>query len=502
MNILYDIFQRYPAIPVAASIIAGILIGEHWQHSVLWIIMAITLAIAAIILNKYGKLMSATMLVGFCCIGAFLSSRQQKEMNFALPKNEIAYEAVIISEAKEHPKTWSADIAIISGTMKSKTIKAYFSKKTETIPIPTTRFKAVSTLASPSNIGNKKFNYSLYLRRHGICATTFILPWKYQQTGYGTEGLPRITSVTARLRLIRLLVLQKIGKWNLHKDAEILVAGIALGQKNAISRDLRETYSQAGAAHILALSGLHLTIIWSLFGIVFIGRWRMMSTMLSLATIWAYTMLVGLPPSAVRAAIMLTVCSVASLTGRKGASLNSLAFAAIVIFIINPAAIHDLGVQLSFSAVAFILLFMQPFTDIIPQEWQASHRIISKLWQICVLTIVANIGTLPLVAYNFARVPLYVVFTNIIAIPLVTLLLWLFAACTLLMIIGIPETIFKVAVWLLNNIATCLNTSMELIASLPCSSIEGIDISATQTIILYIGITSLMFAAKIALKPQ
>ena len=494
MNILKDIFLRHPAIPVAVSLVVGILVGERWLYAEVWIVVAFIFAAAAIMLRQHGKIMSVAILAGFFCIGAFLASRQQEKMNTTLPKGEITYEAVVITEAREHPKTWSADITITSGIIKGRTVKAYFSKKAGKPPVPTTRFKATSTLTLPQNSGNDKFDYSLYLRRHGICATTFIAPWKYRQIGFDTYGLSKITAVTARLRLMRLVLLSKIETWGLHKDTETLVAGVALGQRNAISREMRDTYSQAGAAHVLALSGLHLGIIWALFGILCIGRWRILGIMLSLFTIWAYTMLVGLPPSAVRAAIMLTICSVASLTGRRGASLNALAFAAMIILIANPVAIHDLGVQLSFSAVAFILVFTTPFTNIISREWQTRHRIISKLWKMCVLTTVANIGTLPLVIYNFSRVPLYTIATNLVAIPLVTILLWLFVVCILLMAVGIHEMILKSTVWVLDNTATCLNKSMELIASLPYSSIDGINISAAQTIILYCFLLCISFS--------
>ena len=210
MDILKDIFLRHPAIPVAVSLVVGILVGERWLYAEVWIVVAFMLATATIMLRQHGKIMSVAILAGFCSIGAFLASIQQEKMNITLPKGEITYEAVVITEAREHPKTWSADIAIVSGIMKGRTVKAYFSKKAGKPPVPTTRFKATSALTLPQNSGNDKFDYSLYLRRHGICATTFIAPWKYKQTGFDTDGLSKTTAVTARLRLMRLALLSKI----------------------------------------------------------------------------------------------------------------------------------------------------------------------------------------------------------------------------------------------------------------------------------------------------
>ncbi|MFS6554098.1 ComEC/Rec2 family competence protein, partial [Parabacteroides distasonis] len=124
---------------------------------------------------------------------------------------------------------------------------------------------------------------------------------------------------------------------------------------------------------MLALSGLHLSIIWALLGVFCIGRWRTPFTMLMISTIWAYVLFAAMPPSAVRAAIMLTLMSVATLTGRQGASLNTLAFAAIIILLFSPSSIYDLGFQLSFTAVAFIVVFTNPVMNFLPLQWRIAH---------------------------------------------------------------------------------------------------------------------------------
>lgn len=500
MSLQHAIFQLYPTVPATLCFAAGIITGEQWTYTEWWLSAAVTAAIIAVILQRrHIRWQSATILMGFFSTGAFLSAQQQHCMSVSLPQDEITYEAVVITEAREHPQSWSADIAITSGCMQGKIIKAYFSKKRGVCPLPTECLTATSQLTLPDNNTGTSFDYALYLRRHGICATTFIAPWKYRPRGFSTESLPTATAISAKLRLLRTKAICEISGWGMPKDAESLIAGIALGHKNSISREMRDTYSQAGAAHVLALSGLHLGIIWALFGVLCVGRWRTAGTMVALLTIWAYVMFVGLPPSAVRAAIMLTVCSIATMSGRRGSSLNALAFAALIILMITPTAIHDLGFQLSFAAVAFILIFSQPLTEIVPAEWRQRHKFMDRLWQMCIISVIANLGTLPLVAHHFARIPMYVIATNLVAIPLVTIILWLFTACMLLMLLSAPAAVSGVAVTLLGATATCLNSSMDFIASLPYSSVNDVNISVFQTGVMYIGIIAVLRATVIIL---
>lgn len=373
MNIKQTIFQHYPALPVAVSIIIGIMAGGQIHCEMAWLALTLAATAVAALTGRHSACQSTAILLGFMSLGAFLAIRQEKNVAIMLPEKAITYDAVVTSEAKEHAKTWSADIMITSGIMKGKTVKAFFLKQNARPPLPTLRLRATSTMTMPQHKPGETFDYGKYLLRHGTSATTFIPPWECNRKGYGTEGLTVTAAVTAKLRLIRLMLIKKTGEWGMDADTEPLIAGVALGLKSSISPTLRDTYSQAGAAHVLALSGLHLGIIWALLGVFCIGRWRTPFTMLMIATVWAYVLFAALPPSAVRAAIMLTVMSAATLTGRHGASLNTLAFAAMVILLFSPSSIYDLGFQLSFTAVAFIVVLTNPVMNLLPQQWRITH---------------------------------------------------------------------------------------------------------------------------------
>ena len=143
-----------------------------------------------------------------------------------------------------------------------------------------------------------------------------------------------------------------------------VLAAMTLGDKSCLTKDLRNVYSQTGTSHVLALSGLHLSIVFNIllltFGLFRINRW--VSYWLTLLVLWCFVVLVGMPVSVVRAAIMLSVGSIALLLHRRAASLSALSLAAAIVLVMNPESLWDVSFQLSFMAV-LSLVFMEPLNS-------------------------------------------------------------------------------------------------------------------------------------------
>ena len=119
---------------------------------------------------------------------------------------------------------------------------------------------------------------------------------------------------------------------------------MALCDKSALTKELRETYSKTGASHILALSGLHLGIIYALLSMLIVGRrWQMITQVAIILSIWAFVFLVGMSASVVRSAVMLTVYALLAIGHRHKMSVNTLAFTAIVMLLVTPKALFDVG---------------------------------------------------------------------------------------------------------------------------------------------------------------
>ena len=274
----------------------------------------------------------------------------------------------------------------------------------------------------------------------------------------------------------RTLLLQRLETAGLSDDQYAVVAAMALGDKSSLTKDLKETYSMTGASHILALSGLHLGIIYALLSMLVVGRrWQMVSQVAIILSIWAFVFLTGMSTSVVRSAVMLTVYALLAIGHRQKMSVNTLAFTAIVMLLVSPQALFDVGFQMSFMAVFSILLFTPLFYRPFSAEYLMTHRLVKWLWGIVAVSIAAQIGVAPLIAYYFGRFSCFFLLTNFIVIPAATLILYLSLATLLIPSIGV----------VLASIVGLLNTTLLYISTIPGATIDGLHPSVMLTASIY-----------------
>ena len=277
-----------------------------------------------------------------------------------------------------------------------------------------------------------------------------------------------------------------------------VIAAMAMGDKEALNQETKEAYSISGTSHILAVSGLHIGIIFQLIILLLGGKRRSKLTIiLSTTIVWAYVIFIGFPASAVRAATMLSIYSMVLLSLRPDPTLNTLALAYIIMVLVNPFNIFDIGFQMSFLAVASILLFYPLFFNLL-----SSHsNSIRAIWGLFCVSLAAQIGTLPLIVFYFGRISCYSLLTSFIAIPAATLILYL---CVLLFILS-PltyisfltspiEGLMQLVMNVLTSITQFINTAFHLTSMLPGASIEHVHLSLLQLAILYVAILAGYFA--------
>lgn len=208
-----------------------------------------------------------------------------------------------------------------------------------------------------------------------------------------------------------------------------LCSALVVGRKDGLKRETRQAYNRAGAGHLLALSGMHLGIIYGLMYLVFIrlvrfSKWRWHALPLVLLALWGYTLVAGMPVSLVRAALMLSLMTAFSLMEYDTDPLHPLALAAIIILMISPRALLSVSFQLSFTAVFFILALWRPLSD----KFQGANWAVRLLMVSCI----ASFGTMPLVAYYFHQVSLVGPLFSLILIPLTTVIIYLTIAAMVL----------------------------------------------------------------------
>ena len=260
-------------------------------------------------------------------------------------------------------------------------------------------------------------------------------------------------------------------------DAYAVVSAMTLGDKSALTRDIKDVYSVSGASHVLALSGLHLGIIYMLLSLFLPRRrWPALSQLFIILSVWTFVFLVGISVSVVRSAIMLTVYGLLSIGNRDKMSINALAFTAIAMLMWNPAWLFDVGFQMSFMAVFSILLFVPLFEDVFPAEYLMEHRWIKRIWGLVTVSCSAQLGVAPLIAFYFGRFSTYFLLSNFIVIPAAIVILWL----------SIVVLLFPSLAYLLLYIVQWLNGVLLRINNIPGACIDNLHPSVLQVVLIYV----------------
>ncbi len=294
-------------------------------------------------------------------------------------------------------------------------------------------------------------------------------------------GLKEGRGMGCRMMKIREEIRQRIMTSKLDVDSKLLLVALITGDNRLMPQEQYDNFRNAGIAHILAVSGLHVAIIafWAnLFLWPFTAlRFRTARLMAVILMIWLFTLLTGAPPSAVRAAIFSSVIMTGSVIQRKSSPFNSLCLAAIVILAINPADLFAIGFQLSFVAVAGILLFASSLNPVTRR-----HAVAYYLVSIVTVSIGATLGTAVITLYYFHSFPLYFIISNIIATFTLPIILGAEIVALLLSCFSIELNAVNC---IIDGLCSFLYNTSEGLSALPGAYIDSIYVSAL-TVLLYI----------------
>ncbi len=476
------LFGEAPLLRLAVCLMAGIVIGNNVEAGH-WLLPVLAGAVVlALLLWKKALLQSVAIAVCFVLLGWLLTARQKESLRVQWPEEEVKYEAVVLSEPQEKPKTMAVDIMLVKSGQK---LKGYFYKDERSRGLRIGDGLSIqSRIRENSNWHRGAFDYRRYLEIHGFTGSTFVSSWKWQKVRVSLEGLSRLERTKLYFLRLRTRLLKRLAVDESSGDQYAVVAAMALGDKSALTKELKEVYAVTGASHVLALSGLHLGIIYTLLSLLIIGRrWQMVSQMLIVLCIWAFVFLVGMSTSVVRSATMLTVYALLSLGYRDKMTVNTLAFTAIVMLMVHPLSLYDVGFQMSFMAVLAILVFMPLLEGLFPTEYLLTHQSVRWLWSMVAVSVSAQIGVAPLIAYYFGRFSTFFLLTNFIVIPAATLILWLSPVVLL----------FPSLAYLLLYIVKCLNTVLGQMAAWPGASIEALHPTVLQTVMIYVVILCITY---------
>lgn len=375
----------------------------------------------------------------------------------------------LVSEGQERSKTIRYTAEATDGSR----LLLYLQKDSLPQPQQGDVLLVQTTVQRGDTLGD--FDYGRYLRMQGLVGSAWAHRRHWQQVGHEPLSGLRATAEKCQRRLH-----QRYQQLGLREPELGILSALTLGYREELDKHVQQSFSAAGAMHILAVSGLHTGIVWGLIvWLLTLGGmakplceqrvWQAILTTMTLIALWAYAFVTGLSPSVMRSALMVTIVEVGWLFRRNVVGMNTLAAAAVIILLIRPLTLWSVSFQLSFAAVASLILV---------GSWLQQHTILrGKLRQyiggLLIMSFAAQIGTLPLTLHYFGQTSNYFALTNLVVIPVAFVLLLLGIGSLAMSWCFVGEWLADAAQWCTYG----LRLFVEWIEALPYSTTH-IDMSA------------------------
>lgn len=334
---------------------------------------------------------------------------------------------------------------------------------------------------SPPNNPNQ-FDYSKYLENKQIYAQLYT---DADEISIGSETEKNIWYYTSKLRT---KIIRNLEKSNFNKTELNVAIALIMGQQQDISPEIIRDYQYAGAVHILSVSGLHIGFI--LLFVTFIlkplpntKRGSFIKLVIILASLSLFGLIAGLAPSVVRSVTMFSFVAIGNHLRRSVNIYHTLLVSVLLILLFQPSFFFDVGFQLSYTALFFII-WLQP---LLASIWLPKNKVSKYIWDILTVSFAAQIGTLPLSIYYFHQFPGLFFVTNLIIIPLLSFIMLLGVFVMILAAFGyVPLLLSKPLEWSIFY----LNKIINSIASLEQFIIQNIPFNFYLLISFYLLITT------------
>ncbi|WP_210490316.1 ComEC/Rec2 family competence protein [Rufibacter aurantiacus] len=351
------------------------------------------------------------------------------------------------------------------------------------------RLLVQGTLSPPAAPANPfQFDYRRYLALKHIQWQAYLPQSTWLAIGYAPPSYVIALSLKIRKQL------ENAFREHIHAGREETIAhALVLGVQDELDAALRNAYARTGTMHVLAVSGLHVGLLYGVL-LFFLKPLRRGKTskllifFLVVGVVWFYAFVTGMSASVLRSVCMFSLVELGLLLRRRASILNTLAVVALVLLIYEPNFLYDVGFQLSFLAVAGIVLLQPLFL----QFWNPENRAVRLVWELLVISVAAQLATFPLSLYYFHQFPVYFWLANLLAVPLTSIGLYIGVA--FMMFFWVPVVngwigkLLEWTLWILNEVLLWLE-------HWPKAVLDGFVVTPGQVLALYL----LIFAAVVFL---
>lgn len=351
--------------------------------------------------------------------------------------------------------------------------------KVDDIYITKTNFKDLIHPLNPN-----QFNYKTYLEKKYIYHQIF----STKQTLFNVNSSYKTLFGIADN--IRNHINKKLKTYHFKLDELAIINALLLGQRQDISEEIYTSYTNAGAVHILAISGLHIGIILLLLQFFFkpLDRFKhglIIKSILIVAILWVFAIIAGLSASVTRAVTMFSIVAIAMNLKRPTNIYNTLAISMFVILLFKPMFLFDVGFQLSYMAV-FAIVAIDP---LLYKLWRPEFKIVNFYWHTLTVTVSAQFGIIPISLYYFHQFPGLFFLSNLVIIPLLGIILGYGIFLILLAILNLlPQFIATIY----GNIISLMNLFVGWISKQESFSFKDISFNILYVLASYIFIIALV----------
>lgn len=451
-------------IPFAAGIAMAALFSGFSTFQLM--LIALILLIISVIIALKGDflrnlLSGVTFSVFFLLAGvAIYQLKTQKQI---FPEADF-YTATLLETPEERPKTYRAEV-LLTATGLEDSIKAYkenlivYFAKTDSLTLPAVG-EQIIFFRTPTEIANDQnpysFDYRAYMQRREIYRQVWLPAESWLKTG--VDEKLRIRVLAEKTRGYLLEIYRRSG---LEGDELSILSALTLGYRKSLDVEVRQTFANSGAMHVLAVSGLHVGILFLAFKWLFSflkrslwGRW--VYVIAALLLLWGYAFITGLSPSVQRAALMFSLVQIGDGLRRPSNIYNTLAASAFILLAIKPVLLFEVGFQLSYSAVLGIVYFQPKLSAFL----KLRNKFADYIWGLFTVSVAAQIGTFAVSSFYFKQFPVWFWITNFFVIPAAFVFIVLAAAILLLSFIPaissflamITGSLVSFVYWILKNI--------------------------------------------------
>lgn len=491
--------DKNPFVRIVVPFILGIIVCNYRPMPIAVCLVALCVFVAmAVFAYRKGSSYKNRWLFGTLVFAVFFALGQllfcisiPAEMSSEVSKHKCNYRACVTSSPVEGEKAYKVDLRIeavkvfdswqnfdvkVSGTIMKDSLASRL-KAGQTIEFSS----RIDSLTAPKNPFG--FDYSQYLLLNGVQGSLFLNAGDWRIEEETVKGVSHY-ALNVRQKLVGLL--EESG---LSGNELGLASTLVLGYKNKIDAEVKQAYMNAGAMHVLAVSGMHVGIVCAVLNVLmmlFGGRkgFRIKRVLIVLL-LWSYAFITGLSPSVMRATVMFSIVELARLVDRETSTYNSLAVSAFLLLCIDPNMLFKAGFQLSYVAVIGIVFFQPRIVRLLPVK--KMNVVLKYIWELTAVSISAQISTFPFCLYYFERTPVFFWLSNMVVSPGAVVMISL----TLLLLAVSPfATLSKFVGLLTSYFAKLMNFLVMSIANLPHSTIENTYITVFQTVVVAVAIVA------------